>query len=122
MTSFTQTRAAAAGARIVLAAALICGAATFSIPAYARHDPDHDHDHHAPDRRVVHRVVHRDVHRDWHHDVHRDWHHYDHHDWHGRAGYYGAPPVVYGGPYYPPPPVDYGPGVSFNVPGISINF
>lgn len=51
---------------------------------------------------------------------HRGWHH---HGWVG--GYYGAPPVVYGGGYYGPgyyypPPVVYGPGIGVNLPGISI--
>ena len=90
--------------RTWLGAAMACGVALLSVPAYARHDPDHDR--RGGGHRDVHRVVRRDVHRDWH----------------GGRGYYGAPPVVYGSPYYEPPPVAYSPGVSFDAPGISINF
>lgn len=57
--------------------------------------------------------------RNNHHDHHDN--HYDHRDDHWHGGYYAPPPVVYSGPvYYPPPPVVYGPGVSINLPGVSI--
>lgn len=63
------------------------------------------------------------------------WHGARGHAYHGHyrgGGYYGAPPVVYGGyspgyyygpDYYAPPPVVYGApglGVGVNLPGLSI--
>jgi hypothetical protein len=65
---------------------------------------------------------------EWHHDHddghHGDWHRDNH--WRGggvwTGGYYAPPPVVYSTPYpaYPPPPVVYAPGVSLNLPGVSV--
>lgn len=76
----------------VLLASLSVGA----VPAAA---DDHGHDH---DR----------------HDYRRDDHRGHPGGWTG--GYYQPPPVVYGSPYYAPPPVVYGPGISVNLPGVSI--
>lgn len=51
----------------------------------------------------------------WHGDRYRGDRYY-HNNWSG--GWYGSPPVVYGGPYggygYYPPPVVYGPGIGFS--------
>ena len=89
----TRRQAARLAAGLGLSALFILG--TFVVPANAQ---PHRDDQHRDDRRVV---------------------HHDDRDFHG-GGYYAPPPVVYGGPVYAPPPVVYGPGVSIDLPGVTI--